>query len=176
MSINTIKNNIWFVGSITDTNVYYIIQELEKLELPNVSLFLNTDGGSVNEGLCLFDYLQYRAKINPVNIVGISTVFSAGTYALFTDNPTFFYPHCSVLLHPMATSLDTKLETNNFIALTGRVEKMTEQVAAIYARKCFVDLTWQSKSCYYTADEMVAAGIGQLWANPVVTIGAKHEN
>ena len=31
MSINTVNNNIWFVGNITDSNVHYIIQELEKL-------------------------------------------------------------------------------------------------------------------------------------------------
>lgn len=171
MSINVINNKIWFVGNTTDTNIHYIIQELEKLEsVKNVSLFLNTEGGSVSEGLLLYDYLQYRAKVNPVNIVGISTVFSAGTYALFTDNPTYLYPHCAILMHPMSTSVENK-ETNNFIALTERVKLLTEQAVNIYAQKGFTDLTWQSKSVFYTAEEIIALGIAKLWSNPTTIIG-----
>lgn len=175
MSINTVNNNIWFVGNITDVNVHYIIQELEKLQTSNVSLFLNTGGGSVDEGLFLFDYLQYRAKINSINIVGVSTVDSSGSYSLFTDNPTFFYPHCSVLLHPIGTTIENKLETNNFLAVANRIERLTKQVADIYAGRGLTDATWQSKSCYYTANDMVSLGVGQLWSNPTITIGTKNE-
>lgn len=171
MTIATINNNIWFTGDITDSNVHYIIQELEKIEHP--TLFLCSSGGSVQQGFLLFDYLQYRSQNRPVNIVGTGSVYSAATYLLFTDNPTFLYPHAMVMMHPMATSVDPALETNNFKALTNKIDTLTEQLEAMYARKGFVDTTWQTKSCYYTADEIVTLGIARLWSNPTTIIGDK---
>jgi ATP-dependent protease ClpP protease subunit len=174
MTITAHNNNIWFTGDITESNAHYIIQELEKLEHP--TLFLCSNGGSVQQGFLLFDYLQYRSQNKPVNIVGTGQVCSAATYMLFTDNPTFLYPHCMMMIHPMATSVDPALDTNNFKALTGKIDTLTEQLAAIYARKGLVGEAWQSKSCYYTAEEIVALNIARIWSNPVVTIGAKHES
>lgn len=173
MTIAAHNNNVWFTGDITESNAHYIIQELEKIAEP--TFFLCSNGGSVQQGFMLFDYMQYRSQIKPVNIVGTGSISSAASYLLFTDNPTFLYPHAMVMIHPMATSVDPSLETNNFKALTGKIDTLTEQLAAIYARKGLVDPTWQSKSCYYTADEIVALNIASLWANPVVTIGVKHE-
>ncbi len=174
MTIAAHNNNVWFTGDITESNAHYIIQELEKIEHPTLFLLCSNDG-SVQQGFLLFDYLQYRSQNKSVNIVGTGYVSSAATYMLFTDNPTFLYPHAMVMIHPMSTSVDPALETNNFKALTAKIDVLTEQLAAIYARKGLVDTTWQSKSCYYTSDEVVALGIASLWANPVVTIGVKHE-
>jgi len=174
MTIASHNNNVWFTGEITESNAHFIIQELEKLEHP--TLFLCSNGGSVAQGFLLFDYLQYRSQNKPVNIVGTGSVSSAASYLLFTDNPTFVYPHTMVMIHPMATSVDPALETNNFKALTNKIDVLTGQLAAIYARKGFVDTTWQTKSCYYTADEIVALNIARLWSNPVVTIGVKYES
>lgn len=171
MTIAAHNNNVWFTGDITESNVHYIIQELEKIAEP--TFFLCSNGGSVAQGFMLFDYLQYRSQSKPVNIVGTGSVSSAATYMLFTDNPTFLYPHAMVMIHPMATSVDPALETNSFRALTGKLDVLTEQLAAIYARKGLIDPTWQSKSCYYTADEIVALNIARLWSNPTTIIGDK---
>lgn len=171
MTIAAHNNNVWFTGDITESNAHYIIQELEKIEHP--TLFLCSNGGSVAQGFMLFDYMQYRSQSKPVNIVGTGYINSAASYLLFTDNPTFVYPHAMVMIHPMATSVDPALETNNFKALTGKIDTLTEQLTTIYARKGLVDTTWQSKSCYYTADEIVALGIARLWSNPTTIIGDK---
>ena len=174
MTIAAHNNNVWFTGDITESNTHYIIQELEKIEHP--TFFLCSNGGSVQQGFLLFDYMQYRSQSKPVNIVGTGSISSAASYLLFTDNPTFIYPHAMMMIHPMATSVDPALETNNFKALTGKIDVLTEQLSAIYARKGLIGTTWQSKSVYYTADEIVVLGIASLWANPVITIGVKHEN
>ena len=167
--INAANNNVWFTGDITEATTHYIIQELEKIDHP--TLFLCSNGGSVGQGFLLFDYLQYRSQSRPVNIVGTGYVSSAATYALFTDNPTFFYPHCMVMIHPMSTSVDSPLESSNFKAITDKVDTLVTQLAAIYARCNLIDLTWQSKACYYTAEQMITSGVGSLWSNPVITIG-----
>ncbi len=96
---------------IDETTVGYIIRGIHILERQNpdlpVTLIINTIGGSVYDGLALYDVL--RASPCQIITIGIGKVMSMGCDLLLAGDVKKAYPNTTFMWHTMSSETVGKL-------------------------------------------------------------------
>jgi len=94
---------IFFVGEVNDQTANLVVAQLLFLESENpdkdISLYINSPGGSVTAGMSIYDTMQF---IKPdVNTVCVGQAASMGALLLCagTKGKRFCLPHSSVMIH-----------------------------------------------------------------------------
>jgi ATP-dependent Clp protease protease subunit len=99
-----LKERIVFIGSAIDQNTansvcaQLILLEAEDAE-KDISLYINSPGGSVTDGLAIYDTMQY---VRPdVSTICVGLAASMGQFLLCSGAPgkRFALPHSRVLMH-----------------------------------------------------------------------------
>jgi ATP-dependent Clp protease protease subunit len=99
-----LKERIVFIGSAIDQNTANIVcAQLILLEAEDpdrdISLYINSPGGSVTDGLAIYDTMQY---VRPdVSTICVGLAASMGQFLLCAGAPgkRFALPHSRVLMH-----------------------------------------------------------------------------
>jgi ATP-dependent Clp protease protease subunit len=105
-----LKERIVFIGSAIDQNTANLVcAQLLLLEAENherdISLYINSPGGSVTDGLAIYDTMQYvRADVSTI-CVGLAA--SMGQFLLCAGAPgkRFALPHARILMHQPSGSM-----------------------------------------------------------------------
>ena len=99
-----LKDNIIFVGTPIDDNVSNLVTaQLLFLEAEDpdkdISLYINSPGGSITAGLAIYDTLQFVK--NEITTICIGQAASMGALLLGagTENKRFALPHSRILIH-----------------------------------------------------------------------------
>ena len=99
-----LKDNIIFVGTPIDDNVSNLVTaQLLFLEAEDpdkdISLYINSPGGSITAGLAIYDTLQFVK--NDITTICIGQAASMGALLLGagTENKRFALPHSRILIH-----------------------------------------------------------------------------
>ena|SRR5579863_3014528 len=99
-----LKERIIFIGSAIDQNTantvcaQLILLEAEDAER-DISLYINSPGGSVTDGLAIYDTMQYVRPDESTICVGLAA--SMGQFLLCAGAPgkRFALPHSRILMH-----------------------------------------------------------------------------
>jgi ATP-dependent Clp protease, protease subunit len=99
-----VKERIIFLGSVVDQeSANRICAELLLLEAEDaekdISLYINSPGGSVTDGLAIYDTMQYVT--NDIRTICLGMAASMGQFLLCAGTPgkRFALPHCRILMH-----------------------------------------------------------------------------
>lgn len=99
-----LKDRIVFVGSqINDTVASLIIAQMLFLESEDpdkdISLYINSPGGSIYSGLAIYDTMQYIKPDVSTICVGMAASMGAVLLAAGTKGKRFALPHSRVMVH-----------------------------------------------------------------------------
>src|SRR4030042_550422 len=99
-----LKDNIIFIGAeITDDLANAVIAQLLYLEADrpdtDVSLYINSPGGSVTAGLAVYDTMQFIKSDISTICVGQAASMAAVILAAGTPGKRFSLPNSRILLH-----------------------------------------------------------------------------
>jgi ATP-dependent Clp protease protease subunit len=99
-----LEDRIVFVGTpITDTVANIVIAQLLFLQKENknqeISLYINSPGGYVSDGLAIYDTMQYISCDIATYCIGQAMSMGALLLAAGAEGKRFVLPHARVMLH-----------------------------------------------------------------------------
>ena len=99
-----LKDRVIFIGTPIDDNIAnLVIAQLLFLESENpkkdVSIYINSPGGSVSAGLAVYDTMQYIKCDVTTICVGMAASMSAVLLAGGAKSKRFALPHARILIH-----------------------------------------------------------------------------
>jgi len=133
------KNRIIFVeGSINGIMANEIIRQILYLDHKsneNIFLYINSGGGSVSDGLAIYDTMQFcRSK---VITIGIGQCCSMAAFLLVAGDERYVLPNCDIMFHlPRighieGTATDIEIEARHSRMLKNKVVRLL----AVHCRK-----------------------------------------
>ena len=172
-----LKERIVFIGSAIDQNTANLVcSQLILLEAENqerdISVYINSPGGSVTDGLAIYDTMQYvRCDVRTI-CVGLAA--SMGQFLLCAGTPgkRFALPHSRIMIHqPMGgtqgQATDIEIQAKELLRLKTELNRIfaakTGQPYEKIVRDC-------ERDYYMSADESCAYGlIDKVVSKPVMT-------
>lgn len=107
-TVNLMDNRVIFLnGEITDSSAKEIIEQLLKLDMSNnkkdITLFINSGGGSVPASLALFDMMNYIKS--DIKTIGIGKCSSAASLILLngTKGKRYMTKNAEVMIHEVSS-------------------------------------------------------------------------
>lgn len=131
-----LKDRIVFLGDqVTPATADAIVAQLLFLQAADpkkdIYFYINSPGGSVYDGLAIYDTMQYVT--NDVQTIGIGVQASMGAFLLAsgTKGKRFVLPHSTVMIHQPSSGTRGKV-TDQEIDLQEalRLKKMLEEIMA----------------------------------------------
>jgi ATP-dependent Clp protease protease subunit len=131
-----LKDRIVFLGTdVNEMSANIIVAQLLFLQAEDpkkdIFLYINSPGGSVYDGLAIYDTMQYVT--NDVQTVGIGIQASMGAFLLSsgTKGKRFLLPHSTVMIHQPSSGTRGKV-TDQEIDLREslRVKKLLNEILA----------------------------------------------
>ena len=161
-----LKDRIIFLGTpIDDICANIIIAQLLFLEAENpekdISLYINSPGGSVHAGLAIYDCMNYIKNDVSTICLGIAASMAAVLLSAGAKGKRFALPNSRILLHqPMGgftgQTSDIAIQAKEII----RIKNLLTQILSESSGKdktTIKDLT--ERDFYMTADEAVEFGL-----------------
>ena len=130
-----LKDNIIFVGRPLDDDVSnLVIAQMLFLEAENpekdISLYINSPGGSITAGLAIYDTMQYTKPDVSTLCVGQAASMSAVLLAAGAAGKRAVLPNSRVLIHqPLLYGLqgqqtDIDIHAKDLLRMRGRIEEI----------------------------------------------------
>jgi len=133
-----LKDNIIFIGTpIDDTIANLVVAQLLFLESEDpdrdISLYINSPGGSITAGMAIYDTMQYiRSPVTTI-CVGQCASMAAVLLAAGTKGKRFALPNSRILIHqPSAGGIsgqatDIKIAAEEIIRMRERINEILVQ-------------------------------------------------
>ncbi len=161
-----LNDRVIFLGQPVDDNIAnLVVAQLLHLESQNpdqdISLYVNSPGGSVYAGLAIYDTMQF---IRPdVSTICFGTAMSMGSLLLMGGAPgkRLALPDAKILIHQpsggfQGQSTDIEIHAREVLKLRARIDQL-------YARHCGKTTTQvhddMDRDRFFTADEAAAYGL-----------------
>ncbi|HEX4961081.1 MAG TPA: ATP-dependent Clp protease proteolytic subunit [Thermoanaerobaculia bacterium] len=130
-----LKDNIIFLGRAVDDDVAsLIIAQMLFLEAENpekdISLYINSPGGSVSSGLAIYDTMQYIRPDVSTYCVGQAASMAAVLFAAGTKGKRTLLPNSRVLIHqPWLSGLqgqqtDIEIHAKDMLMMRDRLDEI----------------------------------------------------
>ena len=130
-----LKDNIIFLGRAIDDDVAsLIIAQMLFLEAENpekdISLYINSPGGSISSGLAIYDTMQYIKPDVATYTVGQAASMAAVLMAAGTRGKRTLLPNSRVLIHqPLISGLqgqqsDIEIHAKDMLAMRDRLDEI----------------------------------------------------
>jgi ATP-dependent protease ClpP protease subunit len=153
-SIHILDAISWWTGN--DARTFQ--QRLAAIDADEIDVFINSPGGSVFEGVTIYNLLvAHKATVN-VHVLGLaasiaSVIALAGDTVEIAENAMF-------MIHDPSAGVFGKAE--DFRKVAGVLDKITESILNTYEARTKLSRdelrAAMAKETYYTADEAVTAG------------------
>jgi ATP-dependent Clp protease protease subunit len=161
-----LKDRIVFIDDeVLDLNADLVVAQLLFLESQDpekdIHLYINTPGGSVTAGLCIYDTIQYIKPDVQTICMGQAASMGALLLACGTAGKRFILPSSRVLIHQpwggvYGQARDINIQAKEII----RLKKMLIQYFAKHTNKTEDQVSRDLERDYYmSADEAVAYGL-----------------
>ena len=140
-----LKDNIVFIeGPIVDEDANHIVAQLLYLESEDperdISLYINSPGGSVTAGMAIYDTMQFIRPDVVTICLGQCASFAAILLAAGTKGKRFALPNSRILIHqPLiyggisGQTTDIKIQAEEMI----RIREITSQILAKHTGQTF---------------------------------------
>jgi ATP-dependent Clp protease protease subunit len=130
-----LKDNIIFLGRpVDDDQASLIIAQMLFLEAENpekdISLYINSPGGSVSAGLAIYDTMQYIKPDVSTYCVGQAASMAAVLFAAGTKGKRTLLPNSRVLIHqPLISGLqgqqsDIEIHAKDMLMMRDRLDEI----------------------------------------------------
>ncbi|MFH1622065.1 MAG: ATP-dependent Clp endopeptidase proteolytic subunit ClpP [Candidatus Omnitrophota bacterium] len=129
-----LKDRIIFVGTpIDDIVANLIIAQLLFLQMEDVnkeiSVYINTPGGSVTSGLAIYDTMQFVKCEVSTYCVGQATSMGALLLAAGTKGKRFALPHSRIMIHQpwggvTGAAADISIQAKEILRLRDKIEEI----------------------------------------------------
>ncbi len=133
-----LKDNIVFIGTPIDDNVAnLVIAQLLFLEAENpdkdVSLYINSPGGSVSAGMAIYDTMQFIKPDVSTICIGQAASMGAVLLAGGTAGKRFALPNSRILIHqPMGGMQGQASDIEIHAREIGRIKEMLNKILATH--------------------------------------------
>lgn len=151
-------------GEIDRETVNDLIAQLLQLEHEDpdeeITLYINSPGGSVVDGLALYDVMQSISC--PIRTVCIGMAYSMGAILFVAGDKRDMLPHSKIMIHdPLVTHIEgSALQVQTQSQKLLEVRKATNEILARHTGKTIKQI--EAKTCqdsYFTAKEAVKFGL-----------------
>lgn len=169
----SLERTLWMNGPIDEQQSFQLISALlylDSLDCTEITLLIHSTGGSVQEGLTIYDTI--RTLKSPVKTVAVGYVASMASVILSAGTPgrRFALPSSTIMIHEPLVSEISYTNVSQVIELGESLKQTKEQINSILAQTTKKDIqiinndTRQNK--YFTAEEAIQYGlIDGLWDN-----------
>ena len=161
-----LNERIIFLGTPVDDQIAnLIVAQLIHLESEDpdreVSLYINSPGGSVYAGLAIYDTIQYVKCDVQTICVGIAMAMGALLLAAGTEGKRMALPNAKILIHQVSSGFegqatDIEIQAREVISIKRRLEKIIAQHTGQPLDKVSKDM---ERDYFMTADEAKEYGI-----------------
>lgn len=131
---------VFFWGPVYDETVREIVDQLLFLELQDpgkeITLYINSPGGSVTSGLGLYDTMQMISS--PVSTICMGMAASMGAVLLSggAKGRRFIFPNAEVMIHQPSISSSMEDTAANLIITAEEMKKTKIRLSEILAKNC----------------------------------------
>jgi ATP-dependent Clp protease protease subunit len=161
-----LKDRIIFLdGEIHDAAADLVVAQLLFLESedPNkdISLYINSPGGSVTAGLAIYDTMQYLHSDVQTICMGQAASMAALLLSAGTDGKRYILPSARVMIHQpwggvQGQSSDISIHAKEI----GRLKRLTTEIIARHTKKNFEEVARDvERDFFLSAEEAQAYGI-----------------
>ena len=160
-----LKNRILFLsGEIDDTVSNCIIAELiylDSISHEDISLYINSPGGSVSAGLAIYDTMNFIQSDVSTICVGMAASMGAFLLSSGAKGKRFILPNADVMIHQIigkseGQASDIKIATDRILKLKRRMN----QILSKNTGKCIKRIEQDTDRDYYlSSEEAVQYGI-----------------
>lgn len=157
-----LMDRIIFLTEIDD-DVANIIQAqllyLSSLSSDDITLYINSPGGSVTAGLGIYDTIQHiKPKVNTI-CTGLAASMAA--ILLCSGNTRSALPHSRIMIHQPMTSVAG--QASDILIEAEEIKKCKDELAKLIAHHCKQDLSKVLKDidrdCWFSANEAIQYGL-----------------
>lgn len=162
-----LKDNIIFLGRAIDDDISsLLIAQMLFLEAENpekdISIYINSPGGSVSAGLAVYDTMQYIKPDIATYCVGQAASMAAVLFAAGTKGKRTILPNSRVLIHqPWVSGMggqqtDIEIHARDLLRMRERID----EILAAHSGKSVEQVHQDTeRDRILTADEAVAYGL-----------------
>lgn len=156
---------IFITGEIDDATANTVVAQLIYLEAKNpdkdISIYINSPGGSVTAGMAIYDTMQYvKCDVSTI-CIGLAASMGAFLLTAGTKGKRFCLPNSEVMIHQplggaQGQASDIEITANHIIATKKKMIKMLSKNSGQPISKVEKDV---DRDYFMTADEAVAYGL-----------------
>ena len=161
-----LEDRIVFIsGEIDDATANTVVAQLIYLEAKNpdkdISVYINSPGGSVTAGMAIYDTMQYvKCDVSTI-CIGLAASMGAFLLAAGTKGKRFCLPNSEVMIHQplggaQGQASDIEITAKHIIATKKKMIKMLSKNTGQSIEKVEKDV---DRDYFMTADEAVAYGL-----------------
>ena len=150
-------------GEINDTLANSIVAELlylDSVSNDDISLYINSPGGSVQDGLALYDVMQ---AINcPIRTVCVGMAASMAALLFISGNRREMLPHSKIMIHDprIMNTGGTALEIEAISKNIMEIRQLTAEVIAKHSNNTVEQILEKTKiDSYFSPKEAIEFGL-----------------
>ena len=134
-----LNDRIVFLGSAIDDDVAnVVIAQLLHLESADpekdISLYINSPGGSVSAGLAIYDAMQFiRCDVSTV-CMGMAASMASVLTAAGTPGKRFITPNSQIMIHQPMGGAESRTQQTDFEIAANEMRKCRERLEGILAK------------------------------------------
>lgn len=160
-----LKDRIIFIsGEITDSLANTVVASLLYLDSINhddISIYINSPGGSVSAGFAIYDTMQFITSDVSTICIGMAASMGAFLLSSGTEGKRYALPNSDIMIHqPLGgaegQASDIKIAADRIILLRKRLNKILAKNTKNNLRKIERDT---ERDYYLDADEAVLYGL-----------------
>jgi len=131
---------IFYWGPVYDSTAKEVVDQLMYLEMidpgKEITLYLNSPGGSVTAGLTIYDTMQMISS--PVSTICFGLAASMGAVLLSGGEKgrRFVYPNSEIMIHQPSIGGYIQDQSTNLEITADQINKTKQQLAQILADNC----------------------------------------
>jgi len=159
------KREIHVVGLIDPIQAYVLVKHLRYLVHVNhkrIRVYLNTQGGSVVDGLAIYDHVRQIARIAPIEMIANGVCMSMGVIILQAATQRIALPNTRFLLHELQTQQGGSLsDVQDVVTEAGRLQVVLDSILAERTGQDIKKLrkTMKRRDYYLDAKEALKYGL-----------------
>ena len=161
-AVNT-HREIWLLGEVNDTTAAEIIIQLRHLDRTDgdITLFINSPGGSVSAGFAIIDAINYCENDVSTVCTGMAASMAAFILSSGAKGKRYITPLGETMIHQ--PSGGTQGQASDMLITADHIRKIREKINNMLAEQTGRDVkvieVATDRDCYMDADESVKFGL-----------------
>ena len=169
---------VFLVGPVTDQSANLVVAQLLFLESENpdkdISLYIDSPGGSVYAGLSIYDTMQFIKPDVSTICLGMAASMGAFLLAAGAKGKRFALPNSRIMIHQPSggtngTAADVEIQAKEILELRSRLNTMLSEHTGQSIEKIAVDTERDNfMSCAQAVEYGIIDGVFRKRSEPII--------